>query len=138
MTPTLNLIAIPLKYKVLGSVNEDLLQKALTNNEIDKEQIILWAHQALMVDLLNRIPTCLTQEETGSQTTRLAHLRWMLSKGSTTPMASDKAARWLGYVQGVCDAKGWIDVSQERDRTRTLLHMYSRLSGDAIPQSLAP
>jgi hypothetical protein len=34
----------------------------------------------------------------------------------------DKLSRWMGFVQGVLAAKGIIDVDEERELSRPLLH----------------
>lgn len=43
-----------------------------------------------------------------------------IDRGAEYPF--DKMSRWLGFAQGVLAAVGAIDVDQERDFTRPLLH----------------
>lgn len=43
-----------------------------------------------------------------------------IDNGASYPF--DKMSRWLGFTQGVLAAVGAIDVDQERDFTRPLLH----------------
>jgi len=40
----------------------------------------------------------------------------------TPKMTEDKVSRWLGYVQGMMTANGWITVAEERENTRPLFH----------------
>ncbi|AUG85261.1 hypothetical protein DIREPILLOW8_61 [Vibrio phage Direpillow8] len=47
-----------------------------------------------------------------------SHLVWMLEQITMEYMPRTKANRWLGYVQGVMVAKGFINVQDERNRTR--------------------
>lgn len=46
------------------------------------------------------------------------HLTAMLIEIQSGKITGDKAHRWLGYVQGCMVMRGWLDVDQERDRTR--------------------
>lgn len=38
----------------------------------------------------------------------------------------DKMHRWLGFTQGILSAKGLIDVDEERDFSRPLLHSFHK------------
>ena len=51
------------------------------------------------------------------------HLVWMLNeiKNSTT-QSETKKHRWLGYVQGIMVAKGYLSVDSERDLTRNVFN----------------
>lgn len=63
------------------------------------------------------------------------NLLWMANKISTGDMLTDKASRWLGYIQGVMATKGYISVDQERDFSRPLYHLaYGNMNLD-IPKS---
>lgn len=50
------------------------------------------------------------------------HLVWMLEQITMEYMSRTKANRWLGYVQGVMVAKGFINVQDERNRTRHIFN----------------
>lgn len=53
----------------------------------------------------------------------LPHLLWMLRQIIDGKLSSaTKEHRWLGYVQGVMAVHGILDVSEERDRTRTIFN----------------
>lgn len=50
------------------------------------------------------------------------HLLWMLDEiQNQEEDQGDKHQRWLGFVQGIMVAKGYTDVSTERELTRGLL-----------------
>ena len=54
----------------------------------------------------------------------LVNLSWMcreLTRAAAT-MPIDKAARWLGFIQGCLAMRGLIDVDAERDITRPIFH----------------
>jgi len=50
----------------------------------------------------------------------LSHVRWMLSAIPVLVEGGrrDKSLRWLGFVQGVMWAKGWVTISDLRDCNR--------------------
>lgn len=50
------------------------------------------------------------------------HLLWMLDEldRKLDRFPVDKTGRWIGYVQGVLACNGFLDVNEERDRTRPL------------------
>lgn len=51
-----------------------------------------------------------------------AHLCWMLKEmKNNESLRTDKFKfmRWLGFIQGVMCARGWLSVDEERDRTRS-------------------
>ena len=51
------------------------------------------------------------------------HLLWMLHElTNNTEQSETKKHRWLGYVQGVMTAKGYITVLEEREFTRSILN----------------
>lgn len=49
--------------------------------------------------------------------TSLSHLLWMIGE-LRTDMPSDKASRWLGFIQGCLVMRGMTSVQSERDFTR--------------------
>lgn len=49
-----------------------------------------------------------------------SHLHWMLLEIIGTEMSDTKANRWLGFVQGIMTSKGYLDVQDERNRTREI------------------
>lgn len=61
-------------------------------------------------------------DEGDPRRTSLANLAWMCSTGIHEPMSTDKASRWLGFVQGCLATRGIIDVDDERDYSRKLFH----------------
>lgn len=133
--PTLNLLNLPAQWLTNQQVDEDKLKAGLATGALSEDTLLLWCHQALMLDLRARLPD---EEPTpfGPKETHLDHLNWMLTTAAETDMAPDKAARWLAYVQGVATVKGWIDVSEERNRTRPLLHLTTLLKGQATPKTI--
>lgn len=133
--PTLNLLTLPGQWLTNGEVDKDKLKAGLTIGSLSQDTLLLWCHQALMLDLLDRLPET-EPAPFGPKETHLDHLKWMLTTASETEMAPDKAARWLAYVQGVATVKGWIDVNTERDRTRPLLHLTTLLKGQDTPQTI--
>lgn len=61
------------------------------------------------------------KEETPHYPTACGHLLWMLYQIRYGAVGSDtKSHRWLGYVQGVLTAKGFISVEVEREETRDI------------------
>ena len=46
------------------------------------------------------------------------------AKTNIAEYPSDKLHRWLGYIQGVLTCYQWIDVDEERNFTRPLLHSF--------------
>lgn len=133
--PTLNLLTLPGQWLTNGEVDKDKLKAGLSIGALSEDTLLLWCHQALMLDLLARLPNEEPQPF-GPKETHLDHLKWMLSTASQTEMAPDKAARWLAYVQGVATVKGWINVSAERKRTRPLLHLTTLLKGQNAPKTI--
>jgi hypothetical protein len=53
--------------------------------------------------------------------TEHSHLTWMIEQLLTGAVTGDKAHRWLGFIQGVLAARGFLNVDDERDRTRPYL-----------------
>lgn len=49
-----------------------------------------------------------------------SHLVWMLKQITMEYMPRTKANRWLGFIQGVLTVKGYINVQDERSRTRPI------------------
>jgi hypothetical protein len=96
---------------------------------------------AVASDLLERIDRLFDPDpEVAVGSTGDRHLRWMLGqvveKSDVFPV--DKLGRWLGFVQGVLAARGLLDVSEERDRTRGTFREAYRLDGVEVPKSLGP
>jgi hypothetical protein len=56
----------------------------------------------------------LMPERSETEPTSARHLLWMLDNAASFHAAnrSEKANRWLGYVQGVLVAKGWATLDQ--------------------------
>jgi hypothetical protein len=49
------------------------------------------------------------------------HLAWMIGEANRRQdMPLDKLARWTGFIQGVMAAHGWLNVDEERNRTRPI------------------
>lgn len=66
------------------------------------------------------------------------NLAWMLNKlmADLDGLPSDKVNRWIGFVQGVLAAQGYMSVKEERDRTRPLFHDAYKKNGNDIPPTL--
>ncbi len=51
------------------------------------------------------------------------HLLWMLNEVETSmTMSVTKKHRWLGFIQGIMTAQGWITGQEERDLTRDIFN----------------
>ena len=61
-------------------------------------------------------------DEGDPRKTSLRNLAWMCRTAIHEPMSTDKASRWLGFVQGCLAMRGIIDVDDERDYSRSLFH----------------
>ena len=62
-------------------------------------------------------------EPTEGDETNDIHLIWMLTELLCNEEQSySKKHRWLGYIQGVMTAKGYINVLEERELTRSFLN----------------
>jgi hypothetical protein len=70
--------------------------------------------------LYNQIPP----DEVDSGQTSFSNLKWMLETciDDIDTMPVDKTSRWIGFVQGVLAARGFLDVNEELDRTRPFFH----------------
>lgn len=52
-----------------------------------------------------------------------SHMANMIEKAQKDKtMPDDKLARWTGFIQGVMVARGWLNVDEERDRTRPIFN----------------
>jgi len=69
----------------------------------------------------------------------LGNLHWMCTTGANTAnmMPEDKAARWIGFVQGCLAMRGMINVDEERDFTRPLFHQVFMARTGKIPETLS-
>lgn len=64
------------------------------------------------------------------------NLSWMAKEIPAHPeWPIDKASRWLGFIQGVLAALGFMSVKKERDRTRPIFHRAYELLGLGKPKS---
>ena len=61
-------------------------------------------------------------DEGDPRKTSLRNLAWMCRTAINEPMSTDKASRWLGFVQGCLAMRGMIDVDDERNYSRSLFH----------------
>lgn len=76
---------------------------------------ILSRYEGMIVSNFGRV----TPMQWEGNETHPAHLMWMLNElWSLEP--SDKANRWLGFIQGVLIAKGATTVTTEREITRPI------------------
>jgi hypothetical protein len=66
------------------------------------------------------------------------HLTWMLDQveAHLQDWPTDKISRWIGFIQGVLAAHGWLNVDEERDRTRPLFHQAYKEEGLKIPETV--
>jgi len=73
-----------------------------------------------------------------SNVSSLPYLRAMLQHAldNYTIWPADKTSRWIGYVQGVLTARGLLDVTSERERTRKFFHEAYQEMGLDIPPSV--
>ena len=51
-------------------------------------------------------------------------------------MPIDKISRWLGFIQGILYAHNLLDINEERDITRPLIHAAYKEMQKEIPQSI--
>jgi len=51
-------------------------------------------------------------------------------------MPIDKTSRWLGFIQGILWAGGFIDIKQEREFTRPLIHQAYIDMGKEPPETI--
>lgn len=65
------------------------------------------------------------------------NLLWMLNelKIHILDWPTDKISRWIGFIQGVGAVKGWLDVNDERNRTRPFFHKAYAEMGFQIPET---
>ena len=75
-------------------------------------------------------------DDTSDGPTSKDHLLWMIDQCLRQEMSEDKISRWLGFIQGVMCARGWLDMEHERTITRTLFHDAYREMGWDVPASL--
>lgn len=98
----------------------DSQKKLFTEDAVDGYEVIaqLFQRYADMVsantDKLDALPLRCQSKPL------LALCNEAINNGTLYPF--DKMNRWLGFVQGVLAVVGIIDVDQERDVTRPLLH----------------
>lgn len=50
-------------------------------------------------------------------------------------LPTDKISRWIGFIQGVLAADGFLDVKEERDSTRPIFHRAYKAMGVEIPKT---
>lgn len=75
--------------------------------------------------------------EEGDSRTSWQNLRWMTTQALThvNVWPVDKTSRWIGFIQGVLAVRGYLDVDEERNRTRPLFHKAYEEIGLAIPKT---
>lgn len=66
------------------------------------------------------------------------HLSWMCDQALAhlDDWPIDKLNRWLGYIQGVMTARGFLDPDEERERTRPIFHAAYRAEAEAVPETV--
>jgi len=63
--------------------------------------------------------------------TSARHLCTMIEEArGNIEMPDDKLSRWVGYIQGVMAARGYLNVNAERDRTRPIYNEAYRIIRD--------
>lgn len=97
--------------------------------------------QALRVALAETIDGLIlmvpqSHEDTESKTS-WQNLRWMLVTAleNINLWPTDKASRWIGFVQGVLAVRGILDVDEERNRTRPLFHQAYQAMNVPVPKT---
>ena len=75
-----------------------------------------------------------------SEDTSSTHLLWMILHAcqNLDKWPIDKTNRWIGYIQGVATARGWITSAAERERTRPIFHKAYAAMGHDIPATAEP
>lgn len=95
---------------------------------------------ALQEALIGLIPQIPVVQSDDAAPTSMTHLHWMMVHALRNyhiwPI--DKTSRWIGFVQGVLAARGFLNVDAERDRTRPIFHEAYRQMGETIPAAGAP
>ena len=73
--------------------------------------------------MINLLPSLKNKEKCSE-----VHLLKLLDEAidNTESYPTDKLQRWLGFIQGVLSVTGVIDVDEERDYTRPILHSYHK------------
>ncbi len=79
------------------------------------------AHIVALRDLLDDLED-LPDLDSDPSCTSASYLRAFIGRAIdlAPTMTPDKIGRWVGFVQGVMAARGWLSVPEERDRTREL------------------
>lgn len=84
------------------------------------------ALQQTLTGLATQIPTTDPGYAEGfsGDDTRYEHLHWMINHclGHLMEWPTDKISRWIGFIQGVATARGIMDSTEERNRTRPIFH----------------
>lgn len=67
--------------------------------------------------------------------TSTLNLSWMAKHAldNMNEWPVDKTSRWIGFIQGCLACKGFLDVDDERERTRPLFHTAYVEMGIDIP-----
>jgi hypothetical protein len=73
----------------------------------------------VLAGVARRIPS--TDQHDYPPKTEHTHLTWMIGQLLSGAVTGDKAHRWLGFIQGVLAARGFLNVDDERNRTRPYL-----------------
>ena len=56
--------------------------------------------------------------------------------GSPSDFTVEKMSRWLGFAQGILFAEGLIDVNEEREISRPIIHRAYKDAGVSVPKSI--
>jgi hypothetical protein len=67
------------------------------------------AHHVVLAGLARHVPRTAGNDSGWPEACGAPWLQWMIAQATTQPMAMDKRARWMGYIQGVATARGWLD-----------------------------
>ena len=93
------------------------------------------AHKDTILELIPLIPNVIPGSGLRTSPT---NLRWMLQRclDEILTFPVDKLGRWVGFVQGVLALSGFMDVDEERNRTRDRFHNAYLSTGQVIPETM--
>ena len=74
----------------------------------------------VVLEYLEEILKTKKDDELSPSKTEPSHLLKLIQQARTKNIPNDKLGRWVGFIQGVMVMRGWIDVEEERDRTRPI------------------
>ena len=98
------------------------------------------AHHAVLRDLAARLPLAPARtprdEDAWPMEARAGHVEALIARALDL-RALHPLAAITGLVQGIAAARGWIDVAEERLRTRPIFHAAAQAAGRGTPATVA-